>query len=73
MAKLLAEKLNKVVNNLVNKHKMTFIRGRQIMEATLTADDCLDSKGAKAGVMCKLDLEKAYDHVNLKFLLNILR
>lgn len=57
VAKLLAERLKKIVNNLVNKHKMTFIKGRQIMDATLIANECVDSrhKGAKAGVMGKLD------------------
>lgn len=30
-------------------------------------------KGVKPGVMCKLDIEKAYDHVNWKFLLNTIR
>jgi len=74
VAKILAERLKKVVNNLVNKHQMAFIKGRQIMDAALIASECVDSrlKGAEAGLMCKLDIEKAYDHVNWRFLLNTL-
>ncbi|WMV29916.1 hypothetical protein MTR67_023301 [Solanum verrucosum] len=74
VAKILAKRLKKVVNNLVNKHQMAFIKGRQIMDAALIASERVDSrlKGAEAGVMCKLDIEKAYDHVNWRFLLNTL-
>lgn len=42
VAKILAERLKKVVNNLVNKHQMVFIKGRQIMDATLIASECVD-------------------------------
>lgn len=54
---------------------MAFIQGRQILDATLIASEYMDSqlKGEIPGIMCKLDIEKAYDHVNLDFLINILR
>lgn len=75
IAKILAERLKKVVDRLVNKHQMAFIKGRQIMGAALIASECVDSrlKGDERGVMCKLDIEKAYDHVNWDFLMNLLR
>jgi len=74
IAKVLAERLKQVVNKVVNK-QMAFIKGRQIMDAALIASECVDTRvrGEKAGILCKLDLEKAYDHVNWGFLLNILR
>ncbi|XP_049388500.1 secreted RxLR effector protein 78-like [Solanum stenotomum] len=75
MAKLLAERLKRVVSKLVNKNQMAFIKGRQIMDAALIASECIDSrmKGGVAGILCKLDIQKAYDHVNWAFLLNVLR
>lgn len=59
----------------MNKHQMAFIKGKQIMDAALIASECVDTRlrGEEAGVMCKLDLEKAYDYVNWGFLLSILR
>jgi len=74
-AKLLAERVKKVISKLVNKHQMAFIQGRQILDAALIASECVDSriKGETPGIMCKLDIEKAYDHMNWDFLINILR
>ena len=75
IAKVLAERLKHVVNKLVNKHQMAFIKGRQIMDAALVASECVDTRlrGEKAHIMCKPDLKKAYAPVNWGFLLNILR
>lgn len=75
IAKVLTERLKRVVNKLVNTHQMTFIKGRQIMDAAFIANECVDTRlrGEVPGIMCKLDIEKAYDHVNWDFLLNILR
>ena len=44
------------------------------MDATLIASECIDSrmKGGALGLMCKLDIQKAYDHVNWPTFLNTL-
>ncbi|XP_047268842.1 uncharacterized protein LOC124898822 [Capsicum annuum] len=75
LAKALAERLKKVIAGLVKKHQMVFIKGRQIMDAALIASECVDTKtiGEVAGLICKLDIEKAFDHVNWDYLLNILK
>ena len=63
------------MGELVDEHQMTVLKGRQIMDATLLANELVDSrvKQKLVGVLCKLDKEKAYDHVNWSFLLKILR
>ncbi|XP_047264372.1 secreted RxLR effector protein 78-like [Capsicum annuum] len=59
---------------MVDEHQMAFLRGRKMMDASLLPNELVDSrvKQKKPGILCKLDIEKAYDHVNWNFLLKIL-
>ncbi|RVW15364.1 LINE-1 reverse transcriptase-like [Vitis vinifera] len=75
LAKVLANKLKKVVGKVVSSAQNAFVEGRQILDAALIANEAIDSllKRNESGVLCKLDLEKAYDHINWNFLLFVLQ
>ena len=51
------------------------MKGRQILDSFLIASKCIDSrlKLGVPGVLCKLDVEKAYNHVSWGFLMHMLQ
>ena len=53
---------------------ISLVRNRQILDSILIANECLDSrvKTSLPGILCKLDVEKAFDHVNWGFLMQLL-
>ena len=74
LAKVLANRLRQVMGSLVNKAQNAFVGGRQILDASLIANEVVDSmvKKKEKGILCKLDIEKAYNHLKWSFLLRVL-
>ncbi|RVW88494.1 hypothetical protein CK203_043831 [Vitis vinifera] len=57
--------VGKVVGKVVSKAQGAFVEGRQILVAMLIANEAIDLvlKNNENGILCKLDIEKAYDNV----------
>ena len=74
LAKVLANRLKKVVGKVVSKAQGDFVEGRQILDAVLIANEAIDSvlKNNENGILCKLDIKKAYENVDWSFLLTVM-
>ena len=64
-----------VAHEIVSDSQNAFVKGRQILDFVFIASKCIDSrlKSGVPGVLCKLDVEKAYDHVSWDFLMYMLQ
>ena len=66
LAKVLANRIKNVIGRVVSSDQNAFVMGRQILDASLIANEVIDSwqKRREKSLICKLDIEKAYDSVN---------
>lgn len=66
ISKILASCLKGVLRGVISPPQGAFIEGRQILDGVLIANECIKNwrRSSRNGVICKLDLEKAYDHID---------
>nr|CAN79712.1 hypothetical protein VITISV_009624 [Vitis vinifera] len=66
--------MKSVLAKVISTSQSAFVEGRHIMDAVLVANEAIDSivKSNRGAIFCKLDIEKAYDHVDWTFLLAVL-
>ena len=71
---MLANRLKKVLDKVVSTNQNAFVKGRQILDVSLIANEVIDFwyKRKEKGLICKLDIGKANDSINWKFLMKVL-
>ncbi|RVW27451.1 Transposon TX1 uncharacterized 149 kDa protein [Vitis vinifera] len=74
LAKVLANRLKKIIDKVISPDQNAFIKGRQILDGSLIANEVIDSwqKRGEKCLICKLDIEKAFDNINWQFLLKVM-
>ncbi|GKV05619.1 hypothetical protein SLEP1_g17606 [Rubroshorea leprosula] len=70
LAKILANRLKKVLDTVIGDQQMAFLRGRQLMDGVVIANEVVEEakKKKKKAFLFKIDFEKAYDKVSWDFL-----
>jgi hypothetical protein len=74
IAKVISKRIRPILSRSLSLEKLGFLKGRQILDAIRTAQECLHSIKSKKlqSTILKLDLKKAYDCTNWDYLRLIL-
>ena len=74
-SKALNNRLTRIIDRLISPNQTAFIKGRYILESIVAAHEIIHEVARKkeAGIILKIDYEKAYDTVNWNFLLEVLK
>ena len=64
-----------MVSKVVSRAQNAFVEGRQILDVVLIVNEAIDLmlKRNENGLLCKLDIEKAYDHISWNFPFIVMR
>ena len=64
-----------MLDKVISPSQNAFVEGSQILDAALIANEAVDSmlRRNDGRVVCKLEIEKAYDHVNWEYVLEVMR
>ncbi|GJV35020.1 retrovirus-related pol polyprotein from transposon TNT 1-94 [Tanacetum coccineum] len=75
IAKLLAQRVKKVVAKVIGEVQNAFIEGRSILDGVLIANETMQflKKSKRKGLIFKVDFEKAYDSIEWGYLLEIMK
>jgi hypothetical protein len=74
LAKLLANRLRRVIMSVISESQTAFVTGRQILDGLLIANEVVDEarKSKKELMLFKVDFEKAYESVDWGYLHEVL-
>ncbi|XP_028058453.1 uncharacterized protein LOC114262297 [Camellia sinensis] len=66
LTKVLSSRIKPVLPMIISESQSTFIRGRNILDGVLVANEIVNDwkKKQKQGIVLKLDFEKPYDSMN---------
>ncbi|XP_071726422.1 uncharacterized protein [Rutidosis leptorrhynchoides] len=74
IAKMLSNRLRKVVPNIIGSEQSAFMSGRYILDGVLVANETVDfiKRNKRHGLIFKVDFEKAFDSLNWSFLFEVM-